>query len=161
VEILIREAQSDDLDALQNFTVRAFEPVFTSFALILGKHLYDLVYPDWKSLQSNLVLSLYNNEKISVWVADLEGKPIGLIAYQFQEEDKTGVIEFLVVDPDYQNDGIGSRLNEFVLEKMIEAGMKIALVGTGGDESHAPARKAYEKAGFIALPSVWYFKSLV
>jgi ribosomal protein S18 acetylase RimI-like enzyme len=161
VEILIREAQSDDLDALQNFTVRAFEPVFASFALILGRHLYDLVYPDWKSLQSNLVLSLYNNEKINVRVADGEGKPIGFIAYQFQEEDKTGVIEFLVVDPDYQNDGIGTRLNEFALEKMVEAGMKVALVGTGGDESHAPARKAYEKAGFIALPSVWYFKSLV
>lgn len=161
MEALIREARSEDLDALRDFTVRAFEPVFTSFSKILGKHLYDLVYPDWKSLQSNLVTSFYENEKVSVWVAELVGKPVGLVAYQLQDEDKTGVIEFLVVDPDYQSDGIGTKLNEFVLGKMKEAGMKTALVGTGGDESHAPARRSYEKAGFTALPSVWYFKSLV
>lgn len=161
MEILIRQAQSEDLDALKNFTLRAFEPIFASFQIILGKHLYDLVYPDWKSLQSNLVVSFFENEKMGVWLADIAGKPVGLVVYQLIEDDKTGVIEFLVVDPDYQNDGVGSRLNSFALEKMKEAGMKTALVGTGGDESHAPARRAYEKAGFIALPSVWYFKSLV
>ena len=157
--ILIREAKSDDLDALKTFTVRAFEPIFASFSTILGKPLYDLVYPDWKSLQSNLVVSFFENEKVCNWVAVVDEKPVGLIVYQLQE-DKTGVIEFLVVDPEHQNDGVGSRLNEFALGKMQEAGMKVALVGTGGDESHAPARKAYEKAGFKALPSVWYFKNL-
>ena len=161
MDILIRECCQDDLDALQDLTELAFEPVFRSFAKILGSELYKLVYPDWKSLQRNLVLSFYTNEKINVWVADVEDKPVGLIAYQLQDEDKTGIIEFLVVDPKYQNDGIGTRLNEFVLGKMKDAGMQTALVGTGGDESHAPARRAYEKAGFIALPSVWYFKSLV
>jgi ribosomal protein S18 acetylase RimI-like enzyme len=161
MEILIRECREADLDTLQTFTVSAFEPIFASFAAILGDELYKLVYPDWKSLQKNLVLSLYNNEKMNVWVADVDNRPVGLIAYQLQEEDKTGVIEFLVVDPAYQNDGVGNRLNEFVLGKMKEAGMQTALVGTGGDESHAPARRAYEKSGFIALPSVWYFKRLV
>lgn len=161
MEILIRECQSDDLETLQNLTVLAFEPIFESFAKILGAEIYSLVYPDWKSLQSNLVLSLYNNEKMHVWIAELENQAVGLIVYQLQEEDKTGVIEFLVVSPQQQNAGIGSRLNEFALGKMRDAGMKVALVGTGGDESHAPARKAYEKSGFVALPSVWYFKSLV
>jgi ribosomal protein S18 acetylase RimI-like enzyme len=161
MEILIRECREDDLEVLQAFTVSAFEPIFASFAAILGDELYKLVYPDWKSLQKNLVLSLYNNEKMNVWVADVDNRPVGLIAYQLQEDDKTGVIEFLVVDPEYQNDGVGGRLNEFVLGKMKEAGMQTALVGTGGDESHAPARRAYEKSGFIALPSVWYFKRLV
>src|SRR5688572_27293079 len=136
MEILIRECREADLDSVQEFTVQAFEPIFASFAQILGAELYKLVYPDWKSLQKNLVVSFYNNEKVKVLVADVDNKPVGLIVYQLNEDDKTGVIEFLVVNPEHQNDGIGSRLNEFVLAKMKEAGMKTALVGTGGDESH-------------------------
>jgi len=31
---------------------------------------------------------------------------------------------------------------------------------SGGDESHAPARKSYEKAGHTGLPLVPYYKDL-
>ena len=41
-----------------------------------------------------------------------------------------------------------------------ESGMKLAEVGTGGDPSHAPARRSYEKAGYTALPLVRYYKDL-
>ncbi|MEM9257441.1 MAG: GNAT family N-acetyltransferase, partial [Pseudomonadota bacterium] len=41
------------------------------------------------------------------------------------------------------------------------AGMRVATVATGGDPSHLPARKAYEKAGFnVQIPSVWYCRTL-
>ncbi|NJL58198.1 GNAT family N-acetyltransferase [bacterium] len=76
------------------------------------------------------------------------------------QEKKIGEIEFLVEHPDYQNDGIGTRLNEFALTQMHAAGMVLVEVGTGGDDTHAPARRAYEKAGFIAVPLVRYFKRL-
>jgi GNAT superfamily N-acetyltransferase len=140
--------------------VLAFEPVFTSFAKILGPHIYPLAYPDWKTLQRNLVESLCKDEKMHTYVAEIDGQAVGLIAYQFDMETLQGVIEFLVVHPEYQGAGVGTHLNEFALEKMREAGMKVAIVGTGGDDSHAPARKAYEKVGFVPLPSVWYFKNL-
>lgn len=38
--------------------------------------------------------------------------------------------------------------------------MKLAIVGTGGDPGHAPARRSYEKAGYIGLPIVRYYKDL-
>jgi hypothetical protein len=39
--------------------------------------------------------------------------------------------------------------------------MRVATVGTGGDPSHAPARRAYEKAGFDReIPSVWMYRPL-
>jgi hypothetical protein len=43
---------------------------------------------------------------------------------------------------------------------MKENGMKLAVVGTGGDPGHAPARRAYEKAGYTAMPAVRYYKEL-
>ena len=85
---------------------------------------------------------------------------VGLITYEFYEKDKIGEIQFLVVHSEYQNNGIGTKLNNFALQKMTEAGMEMAVVGTGGDESHAPAQRAYEKADFTALPLVRYYKKL-
>ncbi len=36
----------------------------------------------------------------------------------------------------------------------------VAMVETGGDSGHAPARRAYEKAGFALLPIARYFENL-
>jgi hypothetical protein len=49
----------------------------------------------------------------------------------------------------------------FAITRMKEAGMRVATVATGGDASHAPARRAYEKAGFaVQIPSVWLCRKL-
>jgi len=160
MQLNIRIAHEDDLDTLQELTVLAFEPVFESFAKILGSQIFPLVYPDWKQLHRDHVSTFHRNEKSSLYVADADGSLRGLISYRLDEDQKQGEIEFLAVHPDYQNDGVGSGLNNFALAKMREAGMQLAVVGTGGDESHAPGRRAYEKAGFVALPNVWYVQKL-
>jgi len=82
------------------------------------------------------------------------------VAYTLNGEDQTGEVELLAVHPDYQNHGIGTELNNFVLEKMRGSGARLAVVGTGGDPGHAPARRSYEKAGYTALPLVRYYKAL-
>jgi hypothetical protein len=38
--------------------------------------------------------------------------------------------------------------------------MGVAMVETGGDPGHAPARRTYEKAGFSLVPVARYFKAL-
>jgi hypothetical protein len=43
---------------------------------------------------------------------------------------------------------------------MEEHGRTVALVSTGGDPGHAPARRTYERAGFTGLPIVNYFRTL-
>ena len=55
-----------------------------------------------------------------------------------------GVIDIIGVDPDYQRRGVSSRLTEFATEHMRSRGMDIAVIETGGDPGHAPARAAYE-----------------
>jgi len=39
-------------------------------------------------------------------------------------------------------------------------GVTVAMVETGGDSGHAPARRAYEKSGFRLLSVARYFKKL-
>ena len=66
----------------------------------------------------------------------------------------------IAVDPSYQRRGIAAALTDFALRWMKDAGMTVAMVETGGDVGHAPARRTYEKAGFGLLPISGYFKKL-
>jgi hypothetical protein len=43
---------------------------------------------------------------------------------------------------------------------MRERGVELVHVDTGGDASHAPARSSYEKAGYVPMPLVRYFKNV-
>jgi ribosomal protein S18 acetylase RimI-like enzyme len=78
----------------------------------------------------------------TVFVAQLGETVAGFIAYAVNGEDQTGEVELLAVHPDYQNRGIGTELNNVALEKMKESGVRLAVVGTGGDPGHAPARRS-------------------
>ena len=49
----------------------------------------------------------------------------------------------VAVEPDIQGRGIGSALTESALEKMKDARMSVAMVETGGDSGHEPARQTY------------------
>jgi ribosomal protein S18 acetylase RimI-like enzyme len=161
MQLQIRPACDNDTEDLVRLSLLAWTPVFASFRQVLGANIYALVYPDWQQQQRDVVESVcMDGEKTSVWVAAVDGIVAGFIAYRLNIGDKTGEVWLLAVHPDYQNRGIGTELNGFALERMKDSGMKLAVVGTGGDEGHAPARRSYEKAGYTALPLVRYYKDL-
>ena len=160
MNLQIRSLYKSDTKDLVQLSLLAWAPVFDSFEHVLGPEIYATVYPDWRRQQKEAVEGVCRAERFIVWVAELDGIIVGFIAYKVDIEDKTGEVELLAVHPDYQNRGIGTELNNFVLEKMKESGMKLAVVGTGGDPGHAPARRSYEKAGYTGLPLVRYYKAL-
>lgn len=157
----IRPFRDDDIDDIVELSLLAWEPVFQSFEQVLGTAIYRHIYPDWQTSQRNVVTEFcQNQEKNTTWVADVEGRVVGFVTYELNVQDKTGEVMLLAVHPDHQDQGIGTDLNHFALSKLKEAGMKLAVVGTGGDPGHAPARRSYEKAGYTALPIVRYYKDL-
>ena len=95
-----------------------------------------------------------------MWVAIDAGCTVGFVAVKCHAALSMGEIYMLAVDPDYQRRGIGTALTAFALERMRDAGMSVAMVETGGDPGHAPARHTYEKVGFGLLPIASYFKKL-
>ncbi|HBX68642.1 MAG TPA: GNAT family N-acetyltransferase [Chloroflexi bacterium] len=156
----IRTFATQDLDEIVELSLLAWEPIFVSFRSILGPQIYPILYPNWRKSQQEGVESLCQDEKMNVWVAEAAEKVVGFVAYELNHENKTGEVMLLAVHPDYQNDGIGTALNLQALKAMKAAGMKLAVVGTGGEDSHAPARRSYEKAGYTPLPLVRYYKDL-
>ena len=156
----IRPLRRDDVAAVVRLSLAAWAPVFRSFEEVLGPALYARLYPDWTASQAADVKRVCTEGKYTVWVADADGAVAGFVAYAPDAETKVGEVYMLAVDPAHQNRGLGTRLNALALDRLREAGMTVAQVGTGGDPGHAPARRTYEKAGYTALPSVWYFKLL-
>ena len=155
----IRTFDDKDLDEIVKVSLLAWEPVFVSFKQILGPKIYSFLYPDWRESQKEGVEAFCKDqEKVSVLVAELGEKVVGFLAYEIKGQ--TGEVGLLAVHPDHQSRGIGTDLNNRALEEMKAAGVVMVEVATGGDESHAPARRSYEKAGYTALPLVRYYKHL-
>lgn len=161
MDLHIRPVSDSDVESLVQLSHQAWIPIFASFEYILGPNIYPLIWPDWRASQRAGIKGVCRDQaKFKVLVAELEGKAVGFLAYELNFQDKVGEVQLLAVQPEYQNRGIGTALNEFALVEMREAGMKMARVETGGDPSHAPARRSYEKAGYTALPLVRYYKDL-
>jgi ribosomal protein S18 acetylase RimI-like enzyme len=161
VNLKIRSFVDNDLDDIVRLSLLAWEPVFSSFERILGPRIYPILYPDWrKSQREGVETTCKDHERFNVLVAETDGKVVGFLAYELQEKDETGEVVLLAVHPEHQNLGVGTELNVVALQEMEAAGMRMAVVGTGGDESHAPARRSYEKAGYTALPLVRYYRDL-
>jgi ribosomal protein S18 acetylase RimI-like enzyme len=161
MNLQIRAVLDEDIEAVVQLSLLAWEPIFISFKQILGAEIYARIYPDWQTLQRTGVEAICKEGgNTLVWVAEVDGIVAGFIACKLNMNDKSGEVEYLAVHPAYQNRGIGTALNTFTLNEMKQRGMRIAVLGTGGDDSHAPARRSYEKAGYTALPLVRYYKDL-
>lgn len=160
--VTIRSFSDSDLPRLLEIAVAAWHPIFESFHALLGGDLFEIVFPDWKAMKRREIESACRPEsRAHVIVAELDGRPAGFATYYLNQQKGIGEIGNNAVHPEHQRCGIGTQLHATALERMREAGMKCAKVTTGLDDSHAPARRAYEKSGFDSgLPSVDYYRTL-
>ena len=148
------------LDAIADLSLRAWTPVFDSIQKVMDLDIYQEFYPDWRVSQKKAVEDVCADKEMNVWVAIDADKTVGFVAVKLDSETRVGEIYMVAVDPDFQGRGIGTALIEFALDRMKDAGMSIAMVDTGGDPGHAPARHTYEKIGFRLLAIARYFKKL-
>lgn len=161
-KLVLRLARTDDLARLDEVREAAFAPVFASFRSILGEDIYKLAQAREDEAQGALLASLLAPASCwEVYVAEQDGVAVGFVAVQLNLETQVGEIGLNAVHPAYAGKGIGTVMYDFAITRMKEAGMRVATVATGGDASHAPARRAYEKAGFaVQIPSVWMCRKL-
>lgn len=157
----IEPYEDSQLDAIKSLSLRAWSPVFDSIEKAIDIEVYRSFYPDgWRVSQLHAVESVCTSADMKVWVAIDSDSTVGFVAVKLHEQSSMGEIYMIAVDPDYQRQGIGTALAEFALDWMKAAGMSVAMVDTGCDPGHAPARCTYEKVGFRLLPVARYFKKL-
>jgi GNAT superfamily N-acetyltransferase len=161
VDPVIRPYDDADRTGVVRLSLRAWAPVFISERDALGDEIFKLLNgDDWRRRQQRDVEKVLADEKTEVWVAEIGGQVVGFVAAFLRADEDMGEVYMLAVDPDSQNHGLGSQLTEVATNWIRESGLPLAVVSTGGDVGHAPARRTYEKAGYTAWPSMLYFKVL-
>lgn len=157
----IRQFRSEDCAAIVRIALLAFAPIHESFREILGADIFPIAYPDWRKSHRKYIKSLCaGKDRKNILVVQDGGVVIGFISYFMNLRKKSGALGLNAVHPDYQGNGIGPKMYRCVLGRMKQRGVKLVDVGTGGDPSHLPARRAYEKCGFTPLPLMRYYKKL-
>lgn len=158
----IRAFDPGDLAAMQRIREAAFAPVFQSFRDIVGEPIAALAFAEADAQQSTLLDTICGaGSGHHVLVVAVRDEIVGFVSFTIDPGRRVGEIGLNAVHPTHAGRGIGTDMYQHVMARMRERGIGLATVGTGGDPSHAPARRAYEKAGFgPALPSVSLYRLL-
>jgi GNAT superfamily N-acetyltransferase len=160
VRVGIRSFEVTDTDAVVDLSLRAWAPVHISIREALGPEINDALQPDWRAMQQRDVEEVLSAPARNVWVADVDAIVAGFVAVRIHDDRRIGEIDMLAVDPPRQGAGIGTTLTKFALDWIRASGISVAMVGTGADPGHAPARRTYEKAGMKFVPMSRYFMKL-
>ena len=142
-------------------SLRAWAPVFVSTERVLVARLFEIIYGnDWRAHQAKAVREVLASAKNSVWVAAVDEAAIGFVAAALYPDELVGEIVMLAVDPHQQRRGTGSALTQHATDWLRDSGMRMAVVETGGDPGHAPARRTYANAMYTPWPLTRYFQAL-
>lgn len=155
----IRPLTPDDLDAVVELSLLAWEPVFVSFENILGTAIFDLLYrPGWRAAQAASVRKNCLAEGAESFVlVTPDDVAVGFVVLEQDRGESLGVVEMIAVHPEHQRRGHARALMEFAIQRLRDQGLALINVGTGGDPGHAPARALYESVGFTGVPLVAYY----
>ncbi len=161
-ETAIREFRPADMEAIVHVAIAAWEPIYANYRRLMGDDLFFTAFPDWQQEKARQVrVACTPPSTAMVYVAEQDRRIVGFVTFYANDASGIGEIGNNAVHPDRQGLGIGPRMYERAFDRLRERGMRFVKVSTGGDEAHAPARKAYAKVGFsIQLPGVDYFRPL-
>lgn len=158
---MIRPYQPGDLATLVDIANRAWQPIYDMYLETYGERLFSAVIPDRMASKGAQVEAHCQSHPNRVLVCEEGGRLVGFVTFRMSEEDGIGEIGNNAVDPDCGLKGIGQQLYKAALDCFREHGLAFAKVGTGLDWAHAPARRAYERAGFdISHQNVTYWQEL-
>jgi GNAT superfamily N-acetyltransferase len=160
VRVRIRLFNASDTAAVVALSLRAWAPVHISIREALGPEINDALQPDGRAKQQRDVEEVLSAPTTNVWVAEVDSIVAGFVAVRIHDDGRIGEIDMLAVDPPHQGAGIGTALTKFALAWIKGSGISVAMVGTGADPGHAPARRTYEKAGMKLVPMARYFMKL-
>ena len=158
---MIRLFQPSDLEPMVAIARKAWKKIFEGFRQQLGDELYTILYGNRLQDKRHQLTEFTAKFPRQCYVCERNGKIVGFVTFGLNSETKTGFLTNNAADPDSGEKGVGQEMYAAVFERMRQEGMIAVKVSTGLDEGHAPARRAYERAGFEKnLKSVTYCKKL-
>ena len=157
----MRPYQQSDLSWIIETADRAWRPINAAYKKAYGDELFALLIRNPDKRKGVEMRGICQDHPELVFVCEEEEKKVAFLTILFDREKKMGIIGNNAVDPDCGLKGIGQQMYRFALERFRAEGMTWANVDTGLDEGHAPARRAYERAGFDnSISSIRYYRKI-
>lgn len=156
----MRPYQKKDLEQVMEIANIAWRPIRKMSREALGDTIADLINPAGDDKSKGLqVKEQIDSGAWEIAVCEHEEKLVGFITYTINgiwgEICNNGALTESGLK------GIGQTMYKYVMDEFRNAGVKVVKVTTGLDWAHAPARRAYERAGFKKhLDSTTYFMEL-
>jgi ribosomal protein S18 acetylase RimI-like enzyme len=158
---MIRPYDAQDLGWLADVANKAWRGIHAAYRKAYGETLYQRLVPNEHFRKGEEMSRICRDHPESVFICEEDGRKVGFVTILLDRKRKIGEICNNAVDPDCGLKGIGQQMYRFALEEFRKQGMEFAKVQTGLDEGHAPARKAYERAGFnISHSDITYYQKL-
>ena len=160
MDVDVRPYRPADEPAILALSLPAWAPVFTSLESVLGRDVFSRLHPDWRDDRAAALRHVLFQEDLRTWVAEDDGTVVPFVTTALDRTRRIGEIAMIAVDPDAHGEGIGGALTAFATDRLRRAGTWVAMVETGGDAGHAPARRVYERVGYRPLAVGRYFQPL-
>lgn len=158
---MIRPYTQDDLETIVDIGNRAWREIYRMFRQTYGDELFAAIVPDEKTSKGDQIHTHCQHHPEWIFICEEAGCIVGFVTFRLDATRALGTIGNNAVDPECGLKGIGQQMYNAVLAHFKAQGMRFAKVQTGLDDAHAPARRAYQRAGFdIAHEDVTYFKKL-
>mgnify|MGYP001443091880 CR=1 FL=1 len=159
----IRPAREADVEQACEIAKQAWQRIHDSFRQIMGADMHDGLCANWEARKADQVRAHWRQfpEQFYVVESEASGRVVAFLTFRMDLQKSLGTIGNNAVASEGQGQGIGTAMYQFLLDRFRESGLRFATVSTGLDEGHAPARRAYEKAGFdIRQENVTYYQTL-
>lgn len=159
----IRRAASGDMERVGEIARQAWQRIHASTSEIMGEKMHAVLCANWEDEKTAAVRRHWeaHPEWFRVVVATQTERVAAFLTFSIDQRKSLGRITNNAVAPEAQGNGLGTAMYRYALDCFRSEGLRFACVGTGLDEGHAPARRAYEKAGFnIAQHQVMYYQYL-
>lgn len=159
----MRPFRPEDLPVIVDIANRAWKPIKKMSRTCLGDALADLVNPEGDSVtKGRQIEHAAATIPENILICERGGRIVGFVTFYADDPHHLiGQIGNNAVDPDCGEKGVGQEMYQAVFEKLKAMGFKAVSVTTGLDYAHAPARRAYQRAGFRKeLLSVTYYREL-
>ncbi|XWK88530.1 MAG: GNAT family N-acetyltransferase [Phormidium sp.] len=130
---------------IRNMEIDDIAPVYHLGEDIFTSDLYPYLYRTWDEWE---VIGLYNTDPEYCLVAEIDEQLAGFILGTIINKATWtyGYIIWLGVNPNFQRRGVGDKLVDKLVERMIEDGVRFMLVDT--DPVNTPAVKFFTRKGF-------------
>ncbi|MFB6145495.1 MAG: N-acetyltransferase family protein [Candidatus Nanohaloarchaea archaeon] len=132
----IRHAEPQDAEGIHDIALKSWKDAYSRF---LSEDTIEEVIEDWYSVED---LEEETGDQI-FYVAEKDGKVVGFVHATI--EDGGASLHRIYLDPDYQRQGIGSKLYERMMKELPETTEKIELEVLAENKK---GKSFYRKKGF-------------